>query len=383
MAGVPVFVNVYQLIPSDGKGGKLGNDALELIKMGVYHAGVEVLGTEWSFGMDPSGKNDPATDGIFSVRPRTAVGTFKEQVPLGNLPSGFSRSDVDAVLNQLRPNWKACTYHLLNHNCCYFSLAFAKALNPEFEKTFPHYVYRAAGVGDKVVPAAVLSSLTAALSPPTPLPEHLIGKIDVPNEAGGVPPPGPARSAPAKAESSGGPGGLLGGALGGIKKAASAATGAVRGLVDDHDRKTFQKEFPGENPAALVQRYTAHVVHIHREQKAHVYVTDKFLGVGGDNKLAVKLPYEQIASLHYGVKIPPATPGLPAKWRLQPKAEGTKLELLVYTKDGKMIPIFDFQGHIPGAVTGKIAAVTGGDVNKKLDEAFTCIDEAWRKVARM
>jgi hypothetical protein len=72
-----VFVNVYRLIPTQDRAGKASNDALEFIKMGVYHAGIEIFGQEYSFGMDPSGSKDPEKDGVFAVRPAPLSATSR------------------------------------------------------------------------------------------------------------------------------------------------------------------------------------------------------------------------------------------------------------------------------------------------------------------
>jgi hypothetical protein len=367
----PVFVNVYKLIPEEGKGGQLGNDALELIKMGVYHAGVEILGQEYSFGMDPTGKGDPEKDGVFVVRPRTAVGSFKEQVPLGNT-NAKTKADVNAVLDSIRPRWKAATYNILNHNCCYFSLDFAKALSAAFEKPFPHYVCNAASVGDKVVPAALLSSLTTALAPPSAPDPSLVGKIDV-KTATKAPKPLAALAPPAPAAKSGGLFGMA-------KGLASNVTDKVKGAVDDSSRKSMHKAFPDVAPADLVSHISTAVVHLHHEQKADAYLTSKALCVAGDNGLATKVPLDAIVSIQYGAKVPPPAKGLPPTFNVAGAAPQKDAALMVFLKDGRMIPLFDFTVFGSSGVMGKI---TGTDPNSKLMAAFTDIDTEWRKVVKV
>src|SRR5688572_14335379 len=117
--GPPVIVNVYTLISKESPG-RLPGEVLDVIGMSIYHAGVEVLGQEYAFGMDPSQRPDPNIDGVFSCPPRKAVGDFNEAVKVGHLPPQFGRQDLDQVLYSLRPMWKAVTYHILERNCCHF-----------------------------------------------------------------------------------------------------------------------------------------------------------------------------------------------------------------------------------------------------------------------
>lgn len=65
----PVFLNVYDLSP--------GNDYLYPVGLGAFHSGVEVYGTEYSFG---------SGGGIFPGTPREAAGAkFRESIRLGEI----------------------------------------------------------------------------------------------------------------------------------------------------------------------------------------------------------------------------------------------------------------------------------------------------------
>jgi hypothetical protein len=381
--GTPVYCNVYNLIPSANGGAKLGNDALEFIKMGVYHAGIEVLGSEWSFGMSSDAANDPNVDGVFSVRPRKAVGEFKEAVLLGHINPPLTPEKVQSVLDSLRPQWKAATYHLLNRNCCLFSHAFALALNPEFDRTFPHQIYRAAGVGSKVLPDSAVASLTAALAPPPATPSHLIGKLDVP-WSGPVPPPGPRKGGAPPPAAAPAPSSGFGGLMGMAKGAVSSVTNVVKSVADDRERSALTKAFPSIPAASLLAAFEGHVLHVFREQNATLFVTERSLAISGDNRLAVSLAYENIASLHYGRRVPPTVKGLQPTFVVESQdVGGADAGLFVFLKDGKLIPIFDFTtfGSTVAGTIGKV--IPGMTVSTSLEKFFVALDGAWRQVARI
>ena len=360
-ASVPVFVNVYRLIPAKDKSGAVSNDALEFINMGIYHAGVEVLGQEYSFGMDASNSGDPNKDGIFVVRPRKAVGDFKEQVKLGEVK--IDKQGLDKVLASLRPQWRAISYHILNHNCCYFSKALALALDPGFDKTFPHYVYKAAGVGGAVVPDSVINNLTAALAPPSSPPTALINKIDVQG-----PTVAPKAGAPREAAAGGG-GGMFGMAKGLVDK--------VKVAVGKDDVSICTSKHPDVKPDDISANFGCHVMHIHREQYADVFVAKKGLCFVGENKLTLFLAWDKIVSLSYGVKKAGAD-RQPATFTVAPAKPAADGCLLVFTKDGKMAPLFGFTGF-GQSLTAALGKVTGNATDERLEKAFDAVDTAWRK----
>lgn len=382
-SGTPVFANVYNLVPSDSSATKLSNDALAYVKMGVFHVGIEVLGCEWSFGLAADSAHDPNVDGIFSVAPRRAVGEFKEQIALGTVNPPLTPERVKQVLDALRPQWKAATYHLLTRNCCYFSRAFAAALNPDFENTFPHYTYRAAGVGDKVLPDALVSSLTAALAPPPATPPHLIGKIDVP-WTGAIPPPKivAGAAAPAAAASSGG---ALGGLMGFAKSAAASVGEKVKSVTDDRERTALAKAFPSLNVASLIGSFDAHVQHIFREQNATIFVLDKCLAISGENGLAVNIAYENIQSVTFGRRTKPSTRGLQPSFTVEDtNIGGADAAVFVFLKTGLLIPIYDFAAFGSKLSDGFAKLMPGGTVsaNPNLNKFMDVFQTVWLSVAR-
>jgi hypothetical protein len=376
MTQTPVYANVYKLIMEESQAAKLGNQALEFITMGVYHTGIEILGQEYAFGLDPSGKPDPEKDGIFVVSPRSAVGCFKEQVLLGTVAIQ-SRRDLQPVIASLKPRWKAVTYNILSRNCCHFALDFAVTLSAGFQQTFPHYVLKSSSVGDFLLPAALTERITKAISPPTSVDPALLNKIDV---AISTPAPPPLAAKAPKAVAAKPSGGLWGTAFSLVTTAADTFSSVVSSVVDDSSRNNMVKAFPDVPRAELVRDMATAVVHIHREQPADVYLTSQELCIAGENGLSVRVPLTAIKSIQYGAKIPPPAPGLPPTFQVTPFAPPENGALLIFLADGRMIPFFDWPNFVTASVVGKIA---GADQNARMESAFRDIDLMWRKLVRV
>lgn len=120
---------------------------------GAYHSGVEICGSEWSYGSLPDeGANQ---SGVWRCLPRTAGDCcsdanmgFKTRLVIAEVVT--TRAEVRAALNQIRHSdeWKAGRYDLLNHNCNSFSDALCKLLTQG--KGIPPWVNRLAGIGNSV-----------------------------------------------------------------------------------------------------------------------------------------------------------------------------------------------------------------------------------------
>lgn len=71
--------------------------------LGAFHSGLEVYGTEYSFG---------AGGGVFSHSPKQADGArFRERVYLGDFHGGHR--DVETVVGGMRGEWAGSTYNVL------------------------------------------------------------------------------------------------------------------------------------------------------------------------------------------------------------------------------------------------------------------------------
>jgi len=88
---------------------------LNPLGMGTYHSGVEVFGSETTFG----GNNSDGS-GVFTHTPREAPGAqHRESISMGL--TNLSASQVRAVIDEMRDEYRGSSYHLLLRNCNHFS----------------------------------------------------------------------------------------------------------------------------------------------------------------------------------------------------------------------------------------------------------------------
>lgn len=134
--------------------------------VGIYHSGVEILGTEYAFG----GNTTVRTTGVYSIPPRSHQGfSFKHSIDLGEIPvEPFFKNgkrhrnakttpqatisfnhDIVPILDELMDKYRANKYNLLLKNCNHFSDDFIKRLYAG-KKRLPGYVNRAANIGSLV-----------------------------------------------------------------------------------------------------------------------------------------------------------------------------------------------------------------------------------------
>jgi hypothetical protein len=408
----PVRLNVYDLINSETKTREIGKDILERIGMGIYHTGVEVYGEEYSFGMDPTGLRNPNTQGIFAVEPHTADGVYKQTIQLGF--TSKSKAEILSIVESLKPQWMAASYHLLDRNCCHFTKAFAAAIDPAFADAYPAWANRAAGVGSAVVPEALLRSLTELLAPPPSIPSELINKVHQKWTAGPAPRPIPPWTeidpskmtpppedlvAPDAAKPPGAPSASSSSLLGrGLSLAgrvastvithstniASAVKGRIVRYIDESDREEFSRVFPQLDASLLLSAYSCHVIHIHRVQRAKLFITEKEIALHGPSKLAHIMPFSVIGSCQYGAVVPPPPDQkmLPPAFQLigsdgngmPSAAAGLPSALLFFDVTGSSFtPVFDLS--FIGAL-GKI----GSHKHSTVVSAMKYCDMGWRSV---
>jgi hypothetical protein len=105
--------------------------------MGVYHSGLEIHGTEYTFG----------DGGSFSHPPRAANGAvFREAVVLGE--TELTSSQVRDLAAQVSSEFDKHKYHLTDRNCNHYSKALSiKVLGKD---VFPSWVNRMAWWGSKL-----------------------------------------------------------------------------------------------------------------------------------------------------------------------------------------------------------------------------------------
>jgi hypothetical protein len=124
-----VWMHVYDLDPYTG----WANEALMRdLELGVYHCGVEVYGTEWSFQYMDNAWEDSTFTGVTFCTPKQEKGfIYRESVRIG--VSSLSRLQISHVIRALMFDWRANTYHLTRKNCLHFSEALISELCPQVE----------------------------------------------------------------------------------------------------------------------------------------------------------------------------------------------------------------------------------------------------------
>jgi hypothetical protein len=137
-----VVLNVYDLHDS--------NQYLYALGMGVFHSGVEINGTEWSFGACATGS------GVFNTTPRVPLGTstFRESIEIGT--TTLSRGEINDVIGELSAAYQGSAYNLTSKNCNTFSNALCMRL---CNRPIPGWVNRIADLGAIVNSIVPLSSL--------------------------------------------------------------------------------------------------------------------------------------------------------------------------------------------------------------------------------
>jgi hypothetical protein len=120
-----IWLHIYHCDPYTGF---LNQKWLASREMGIYHAGVEVFGEEWSFQYFEDTWNDPTISGLIRCRPRQMTDyEYQESINLG--PTPLSQFEVNELLRRLIREWPACNYHLTRNNC----LTFAETLISELQ----------------------------------------------------------------------------------------------------------------------------------------------------------------------------------------------------------------------------------------------------------
>jgi len=124
-----VWVHIYHC---DAVTGFLNQAWLAAREIGIYHAGVEIFGEEWSFQYFEDTWSDPSISGLIRCKPKEMGDyDYQESINLGATP--LSRHEVRALLLQMRGDWAACTYHLTRRNC----LTFAEVLTGRLQAPQP------------------------------------------------------------------------------------------------------------------------------------------------------------------------------------------------------------------------------------------------------
>jgi hypothetical protein len=140
--GLQVLLHIYDVSQDDGvhKINKwLAHKRNPLKFGGIFHAGVEINGLEWSFGMS----DRESVPGISCCEPRShPQHRYRETVVLKR--SKLSAEDVSELMVQLLEEYPGHDYDLLRRNCCHFADDFCRRLGAG---GIPGWVHRLARVG--------------------------------------------------------------------------------------------------------------------------------------------------------------------------------------------------------------------------------------------
>jgi len=105
--GENVFLHLYDLNDTFGH---MNSVSLDLLGIGgALHVGVEVLGNEWSFGMQGVSVTTPKMNQYY---------TFRQTVPMGR--TRLKRKEVESAILSMKRAWSGKDYDLLSRNCGHF-----------------------------------------------------------------------------------------------------------------------------------------------------------------------------------------------------------------------------------------------------------------------
>lgn len=117
---LPVVLNVYDLSEQSKQFAETFS-----IGGGLYHTGVEVDGTEYSYG-----RTDDGSCGIELITPRShEQHIFRDAIPLG--ATERTTADIKAWIDAVGNDWNGEDYNIVRKNCISFSKAFVEFLGAD------------------------------------------------------------------------------------------------------------------------------------------------------------------------------------------------------------------------------------------------------------
>mmetsp|Transcript_37656 Transcript_37656/g.82683 ORF Transcript_37656/g.82683 Transcript_37656/m.82683 type:complete len:545 (-) Transcript_37656:168-1802(-) len=145
VGGLPVLLHIYDVSQQDSirrLNAVLAHRLSPLKFGGVFHAGVEVNGLEWSYGWTAS----LAVKGVHCTEPqRHPDHNFRQSVHMP--PVVLSATDIAKVVSRLEEEYLGPEYDLLTRNCCHFADEFCQRLGVG---QIPRWVYRLARIGARI-----------------------------------------------------------------------------------------------------------------------------------------------------------------------------------------------------------------------------------------
>lgn len=142
---MPVLLHIYDVTqePAIRRLNKvLAHKRMPLKFGGIFHAGVEVSGTEWSYGCTESEDEPGVLPNLPKMHPDHR---YRQTVEMRR--TNFSASEVGDILEELSIQYTGPTYDLLRKNCCHFADDFCRRLGAG---SIPAWVYRLARIASRI-----------------------------------------------------------------------------------------------------------------------------------------------------------------------------------------------------------------------------------------
>lgn len=140
--GIPIYLNIYDVSQEERVqtlNAVLAHRSSPLKLGGVFHAGLDVGGLEWSFSCCGA----PGVTGVACDVPRChPQHHFRQTVKLGT--TQLSHGDIAGIVANLFEEYMGIEYDLLRRNCCSFAEDFSQRLGTG---PIPAWVHRLAKLG--------------------------------------------------------------------------------------------------------------------------------------------------------------------------------------------------------------------------------------------
>eukprot|EP00397_Hematodinium_sp_SG-2012_P025681 GEMP01026846.1.p1 GENE.GEMP01026846.1~~GEMP01026846.1.p1 ORF type:complete len:454 (+),score=109.53 GEMP01026846.1:71-1432(+) len=141
-----VRLHVYDL---DGVSGWFNGAILKPLDLGVFHVGVEVYSSEWSFQYFEDVWEDDSLSGVLPNKPAEhPMFIYRETISMGRTP--LSIKETWKLILHMMTVWPANSYHLTQRNCICFAEELCKALMVPTE--FPEWTAGVAAFSNKYTP---------------------------------------------------------------------------------------------------------------------------------------------------------------------------------------------------------------------------------------
>jgi len=141
----PVILNVYD-VSNNPRIQTINNTTKSFGYGGIFHAGIEIQGKEYSFGGTVNKRSK--ISGVFQCTPKQCpMHHYRESVFLGDCE--LHSEKVQSILAGIRPKWLATSYNVFRNNCACFSRELAIELGVG---DLPEWVFSLATTAEPIEP---------------------------------------------------------------------------------------------------------------------------------------------------------------------------------------------------------------------------------------